>query len=339
MSHRVLWPGITLGRSALSILVVGSVALDNVECPAGVRTRVLGGACTYFSAAASLYDRVCMVGVVGTDFPQEHLDFLRTRNIDLRGLEVVEGKTFFWAGRYGDDLDVAETLDTQLNVFADFHPVVPQELRDSEFVFLANIDPDLQIEVLEQIRSPRLIGLDSMNFWITSKRESLARALSMVDVVLLNESEVRLYAQESNLVVAARRILSAGPKALVVKRGERGAMLVSRGRELSDSFFLAPAYPVDCVVDPTGAGDTFAAGFMGYLARSADLTLESLRRAVVHGAVVASFTVQDFSIDRLRTLTWDEIQTRYHAFRRLTYFEPLAEAERRGFQKTIHQLG
>lgn len=317
----------------MSILVVGSVGLDDVQAPAGSRTKTLGGACTYFATAASLYDRVNMVAVVGTDFPQGHLDFFRSRNIDLRGLQIVEGKTFFWSGRYGEDLDRAETLDTQLNVFAGFHPVIPGDLRAAEYVFLANIDPDLQIEVLQQVTSPRLTALDSMNFWMTSKRPSLMRAMSMVDIVLLNESEVRLCAQGSNLISAARLILERGPKALVIKRGEYGAILMTRGKAFEESVFVTPAYPLQHVVDPTGAGDTFAAGFMGYLAKCGELSIESLRRAVVHGTLVASFTVQDFSIDRLRTLTLQDIQRRYDEFRRCTYFECISRSERRAFKK------
>jgi len=306
----------------LTILVVGSVGLDDVQTPAGSRSRTLGGACTYFSTAASLYDRVGMVAVVGADFPQQHVDFFKTRNIDLRGLQIVEGKTFFWAGRYGDDLNDAETLDTQLNVFASFHPIIPDDLRSAEYVFLANIDPDLQIEVLEQMRAPRLTALDSMNFWITGKREALTRAIAMVDVVLFNESEIKQFAQQDNVLVAARQVLTMGPKALVIKRGEYGAMLVTQGPTLGESFFLTAAFPLDNVIDPTGAGDTFAAGFMGYIAKTSDLSVEGLRRAIVHGAIVASFTVQDFSIDRLRTLTMEEIEARYCEFRLLTYFDP-----------------
>jgi sugar/nucleoside kinase (ribokinase family) len=301
----------------------------------GHRARTLGGACTYFATVASLYTRVSVVAVVGTDFPQEHLDFMQARDIDLRGLQVVDGKTFFWAGRYGTDLDNAETLDTQLNVFADFHPQVPEDLRGCEFVFLANIDPELQIEVLKQMRSPRLTALDSMNFWITMKRDALTEALSMVDVVFLNEAEVKLYAQDDNLIVAARRILDLGPRALIIKRGEHGAMLVTGGDQPGQSFFLTPAYPLEAVVDPTGAGDTFAAGFMGYLAKDGNLSLETFRRAIVHGTVVASFTVEDFSIDRLRGLGIPDIRARYDVFRSLTHFDPLIDAECRVFRDCL----
>lgn len=321
----------------MGILVVGSVALDNVQTPAGTHERILGGACTYFATAASLYDRVHMIGVIGTDFPQEHIAFLRSRGIDLTGLQIVEGETFHWSGRYDEDLNDAETLDTQLNVFADFHPIIPDALRDMPYIFLANIDPDLQVEVLEQMRAPRLTALDSMNFWMAHKRDALTRAMSLVDIVLLNESEVKLYAQEANLLTAARHILLQGPKALVIKRGEHGAMLLTRGDALRESLFAVPAYPLEKVVDPTGAGDTFAAGFMGYLAKSGDLSLGGLRRALVHGTVVASFTVQDFSIDRLRTLTPAEIEARYTDFKHLTYFAPLEDttALQRPFKEAI----
>lgn len=321
----------------MSILVVGSVGLDDVETPSGKRTGLLGGACTYFATAASLYTRVHMVAVIGTDFPTRYTEFLRTRDIDLQGLQVAEGETFYWAGRYGEDCADAETLDTQLNVFADFHPVVPQELRDSEYVFLANIDPDLQIEVLQQMSRPRLTAVDSMNFWMLSeaKRASLTRVLSMVDVAILNETEVRMYARKRNLFRAADDLMALGLRALIIKRGEHGATLVTRGETVGERYFALPAYPLETVVDPTGAGDTFAAGFMGYLARTGDLSVAGLRRAVVHGTVVASFTVQDFSIDRLRHLTMDDIEARYHAFRCITYFDAIEAAPCASFEEPI----
>ncbi len=319
----------------MSILVVGSVAIDNIETPAGSRSRILGGACTYFATAASLYAQVRMVGVVGADFPPEHLRFLQSRNIDLRGLQVVEGETFSWSGRYGHDLGDAETLDTRLNVFADFHPALPEEYRSTPYVFLANIDPELQIEVLSQMDSPRLTALDSMNFWMSSKREALTRAMQQVDVVLLNEAEVIQYASEPNLIVATQAILDLGPRALVVKRGRYGAMLVTRGASIGERFFLTPAYPLEHVVDPTGAGDTFAAGFMGYLAQTGDLSVAGLRRAVVHGTLVASFTVQDFSIDALRNLTLADVVTRYDDFALLTHYDDGACPGRERLQRPI----
>jgi len=312
------WDG---GGWVLSILVVGSVALDSVETPAGRRECTLGGACTYFATAASLYARVATVGVVGTDFPQEHVDFMRSRNIDLRGLQVVDGRTFFWAGRYGADMGDAETLDTQLNVFADFRPEVPADLRAAEYVFLANIDPDLQIQVVSQMNKPKLIALDSMNYWIYSKKAALTRALSMVDVVLFTEGEIKQYTEDTNLFSAAQRMFDLGPKALVIKRGRHGSTLLTRDENGSLCFFFVPAYPLECVVDPTGAGDTFAAGFLGYLASvGGEPDLVHMRRALVHGAIVASFTIQDFSIDRLRTLTLAQIQERYDALRNMTHF-------------------
>jgi len=304
----------------LSILVVGSVGLDDLQTPFGRRREVLGGAATYFSVAASLYGQVKLVGVVGTDFPQEHIEFLASRGVDLQGLQVVEGKTFRWAGRYDYDLNVAQTLDTQLNVFADFHPELPEEYRSAEFVFLANIDPELQIEVLRQVDTPKLTALDTMNYWIDHKKDVLTRAMSMVDVVLINEAEARQFARTFSLVRAARKILNQGPRAVVVKRGEYGAVLYVNGTGICSSCFFAPAYPLEKIEDPTGAGDSFAAGFVGYLSSSGDLTPEGFRRAVVHGSVVASFTVQGFSIDRLRTLTMNEIKKRYEDFKGFVAF-------------------
>ncbi len=319
----------------MSILVVGSVALDDIQTPFGKRIRTLGGACTYFAAAASLYTSVGIVGVVGNDFPQCHIDFLTSRDIDVRGLQIVEGETFSWAGRYGQDLGDAETLDTRLNVFADFHPVIPGDLCQADSVFLANIDPDLQLEVLEQMDAPRLTALDSMNFWISSKKDSLTHVLSQVDLVLLNESEVRQFAEEPNLLLAAQDILDLGPKALVIKQGGYGAMLVVQGQKLEERYFFVPAYPSRRVIDPTGAGDTFAAGFMGYLDRTQLCSLKSLRRAVVHGAVVASFTVEDFSIDGLRDLSIEDVQERYEALRGLTYFDMLPEQQCEALHRSL----
>ena len=315
----------------MSILVVGSVALDSIQTPFGKVKEVLGGAATYFSTAARLYGQaVNLVAVVGTDFPQEHVEFLRECGVSLDGLQVTQGKTFRWAGRYDYDMNTAETLDTQLNVFASFHPEIPDAYRDSEYVFLANIDPVLQLEVLSQVRRPKLTVLDTMNYWINYRKEALTEAISKVDIVLINEAEARQYANTFSLIRAARRILSQGPKALIVKKGEYGAAMFANGDAPTRSFFFAPAYPLEKIEDPTGAGDSFAGGFMGYLARqglsarlaTSTLIKSQIKRAIVHGSVVASFTVEGFGLDRLRRLTLEEIMTRYHDFREFTNFEP-----------------
>jgi len=302
----------------MSILVVGSVALDTVHTPFGSADEVLGGSATYFSTAASFFADVRVVAVVGKDFPEAHLAFLKSRSIDLRGLQQVPGRTFRWIGEYGFDLNDARTLETQLNVFADFKPEIPQSYRESELVFLANIDPDLQREVLRQVRSPKLVAADTMNFWITGKPEARREMLKAVNVLLINAAEARQRAQEPNLVRAARKILEWGPTSLVIKRGEYGALMV---RE--DTWFAAPAIPLDSVFDPTGAGDCFAGGFIGYLANTMNFDETNIRKAIVMGSVMASFNVEAFSLDRLRRLTYPEIEARYKAFRRLAHFEDL----------------
>ncbi|MBI5876688.1 MAG: sugar kinase [Chloroflexi bacterium] len=307
----------------MSILVVGSIALDSVQTPFGTVEDALGGSATYFSAAASLYERVSLVGVVGTDFPPAHVDFLRSRNVDVTGLQRVEGKTFRWKGRYDYDLNTAQTLDTQLNVFATFHPQLPDSYRDSDFVFLANIDPDLQVEVAKQIRKPKLIVLDTMNYWIDYKKDALTEAMSLSDVILLNEAEARQYANTFSLIRAARKVLALGPRAVIVKKGEYGAALFTSSGNLLSQYFFAPAYPLEKISDPTGAGDTFAGGFVGYLAKHDATGDDALKRAIIHGSVIASFTVEGFSIERLRTLTWEEIAERYEHMQHFTHFETL----------------
>jgi sugar/nucleoside kinase (ribokinase family) len=303
----------------VSILVVGSVALDSVQTPFGEVEDAVGGAAVYFSAAASLYERVNLVGVVGEDFRVQNLDFLRDRNVDLSGLQVLPGKTFRWKGRYDYNLNTRDTLDTQLNVFADFHPRIPPDFQDSDYVFLANIHPQLQLEVLHQMRAPRLTAMDTMNYWIESEREDLTRVISEVDIIIINEEEARQLANTYNLVRAAGAILDLGPRATVVKRGEYGATLFYRGDQPVD-FFFAPAYPLEELKDPTGAGDTFAGGFMGYLAKEDDTGDAAIRRAMVHGSVIASYAVEDFSLGRLRDLTLEDIEARYQTFRRCTLF-------------------
>jgi len=300
----------------VSILVVGSVALDSIQTPFERVKDALGGSATYFSTVAQMYDQVNLVAVVGTDFPQEHIQF------NLDGLQVAEGKTFRWSGRYDYSMNVAETLDTQLNVFAAFHPKLPESYRESEYVFLANIDPALQLEVLSQIRRPKLTVLDTMNYWINYRKETLAQAMAAVDIVLMNEAEVRQYANTFSLIRAAHKILSLGPKALVVKKGEYGAVLFANGGDPTRSYFFAPAYPLEKIKDPTGAGDSFAGGFIGYLAHHGSTDGKYIRRAIVHGSVVASFAVEGFSVDRLRTLTSEDIEHRYNEFKDFTNFEP-----------------
>jgi len=302
----------------MEILVVGSVAFDSVETPFGKGDDVLGGSATYFSTAASFFTGVRLVAVVGEDFPAEHRDFLAGRNIDLAGLQVAPGRTFRWKGRYGFDLNEAQTLETHLNVFEGFQPQLPESFRDSEVVFLANIDPELQREVVRQVRRPRLIACDTMNFWIGGKREALIQTLAEVDILVINEGETRQLAGEANLVKAARAILGLGPKTLVVKRGEYGVLVFT-----AHSIFSAPAYPLEEVFDPTGAGDTFAGGFIGHLAATGDFSEQGVRKATVFGSVMASFTVEDFSLDRLRRGTWPEIEERFRKFQALTAFDGL----------------
>jgi sugar/nucleoside kinase (ribokinase family) len=302
----------------VDILVVGSVAFDTVETPFGQGTEVLGGSATYFSTAASFFAGVRLVAVVGEDFPAEHREFLQSRNIDLAGLQVANGRTFRWKGRYGYDLNEAQTLETHLNVFEGFQPKLPEDFRDAAVVFLANIDPELQLEVVRQVKRPRLIACDTMNFWIGGKREALLRTLREVDILVINEGETRQLAGEANLVRAARAVLAMGPTTLVVKRGEYGVLVFG-----THSIFSAPAYPLEEVFDPTGAGDTFAGGFIGYLAATGDFSEATIRKATVFGSVMASFTVEDFSLDRLRRVTWPEIEGRYRTFQALTAFEGL----------------
>ena len=302
----------------MSVLVVGSVAFDSVETPFGMRENILGGSATYFSTSASFFTDVNLVAVVGDDFSQEHIDFLKSRNIDLRGLKREAGKTFHWKGRYGFDLNEAETLDTQLNVFQTFSPQIPAEYAAAEYLILANIDPELQLEVLDQVKNPKVIACDTMNFWISSKPEVLKKVISRVDFFIINEGEARQLTGEVNLVKAARAILAMGAKNLIIKRGEYGVLLFT-----ADGIFAAPAYPLESVFDPTGAGDTFAGGFMGYLASTGNFSGESVRQAIIFGSVMASFNVEDFSLDRLRTLQYSEIEERYKTFKAMTHFEAL----------------
>jgi sugar/nucleoside kinase (ribokinase family) len=302
----------------MGLLVVGSIALDSVQTPFGTVEEVLGGSATYFSTSASYFTDVSLVAVVGEDFPEKHIGFLKMRNIDIKGLEKKEGRTFRWRGSYGYDLNEARTIDTELNVFEHFKPKLPEEYRGAEVVFLANIDPDLQREVLGQVKSPRMVAADTMNFWIEGKRDSLIETLKQVDVLLINGSEARQLTGEPNLVKAARKINSYGPKTLLIKQGEYGVLMFN-----GSSVFSAPAYPLEDVFDPTGAGDSFAGGFMGYLANTMDFSEAAMRRAAVLGSVMASFNVEDFSLNKIRDLEYREIEARYREFQKLAHFEDI----------------
>jgi sugar/nucleoside kinase (ribokinase family) len=302
----------------MSLLVVGSVALDSVETPFGKVTDAVGGSAMFFSASASYFTDVRLVAVIGEDFPKEPQEFLAGRGVDLSGLHHASGKTFRWTGRYGHDLNEAITLDTQLNVFGDFHPKLPEAHRDSDVVFLANIDPELQLEVLEQVRSPKFIACDTMNLWIDIKLDALKKMISKVNMVIINETEARKLSGQSNVVSAAKVIRAMGPQIVAIKRGEYGALLFT-----GDEVFFAPAYPLEDVFDPTGAGDTFAGGLLGYIARHGKFDAATLRQACVMGCVMASFCVEKFSYENLRALDEATIMARVERFRALTRFESL----------------
>ncbi|GIX46577.1 MAG: adenosine kinase [Candidatus Tectimicrobiota bacterium] len=302
----------------MSVLVVGSVAFDSVETPFGAAEEVLGGSATYFAVAASYFTPVRLVGVVGEDFPQEHEALLRRHGVDTAGLARRPGRTFRWRGRYGYDLNEAHTLETQLGVFADFAPQLPPAYRTTPYVFLANIDPEVQLQVLEQVQAPRFVACDTMNFWIEGKREALLATLRRVDYLLLNEAEARALAQEPNTIRAGRRILQLGPRAVIIKRGEYGVLYLT-----PQSCFFAPAYPLEEVFDPTGAGDAFAGGFMGALARNGALDAAAIKRAILYGSAMASFNVEDFSLRRLTRLTPAEIEQRVAEFQRFVTIEEL----------------
>ncbi|MEW6599852.1 MAG: PfkB family carbohydrate kinase [Nitrospirota bacterium] len=303
----------------MSLVVVGSVAFDSVKTPFGEVDEVLGGSATYFSTAASYFTDVSIVAVVGTDFPDKHLKFLKSRKIDIEGIERSEGKTFRWKGEYGYELNEARTLDTQLNVFQSFKPKLPESYKDKKVVFLANIDPDLQRDVLSQVKNPSLVACDTMNFWIGGKKDSLLKTLKLVDILLINDGEARELSGEPNLVKAANFILSLGPRTLIIKRGEYGALMFSHNK-----VFAAPAYPLEAVFDPTGAGDCFAGGFMGYLTNTMNFEEANIRKAIIFGSVMASYNVEAFSLEKIKSLDYSEIESRYQEFKRLTHFEDLA---------------
>jgi sugar/nucleoside kinase (ribokinase family) len=300
----------------MSVLVVGSVALDSVETPFGKAENVIGGSGTFFSASASHLAPVQLVGVVGDDYPMDQLEPLRARGVDMAGLEQAPGRSFRWRGRYRHDLNSAETLETHLGVFSHFSPKIPAQFRSAPFVFLANIDPRLQLDVLRQVDKPKLVACDTMNFWIESRRPDIVDLIKHVDLITLNDGEARQLTDCTNLVKAARWIMERGPSMVIIKKGEHGAFLFKER-----SIFFAPAYPLEDVFDSTGAGDSFAGGFMGYVARSGDLSDASLRRAVIYGSAMGSFAVERFSVQRLLEITPDDIAARVADFKRLVAFE------------------
>jgi sugar/nucleoside kinase (ribokinase family) len=299
-----------------SVLVVGSVALDSVETPFGRIDDALGGSATFFAASASHLTKVNLVGVVGSDYPVEKLEPLRARGVDLSGLMRADGESFRWRGRYRHDLNSAETLETRLGVFSQFRPQIPEKFRKSPFVFLGNIDPRLQLDVLDQVEKPQLVACDTMNFWIESRRNELLKLLERVDILLVNDAEARQLTEEFNLIRAARWIMARGPKHVIIKKGEHGAYMFS-----GSSVFFAPAYPLEEVFDPTGAGDSFAGGFIGYLAKTGRSDDAAMRRAVVYGSTLGSFAVEKFSIDRLMEIHRVDIAKRLEGFRKLVSFE------------------
>lgn len=300
----------------MSILVVGSVALDTIETPADRRENVLGGSALYFSLAASLFSNVYLVGVVGNDFPDEAIQLLRSKKVDIEGLQVEDGLTFHWEGRYHNDMNNRDTLDTQLNVFEHFSPDIPESYRKADLLFLANIHPALQLQVLEQVTSPKLVITDTMNLWIDTSLEALLEVIAHTNILLISDSEIQQLTGNSNLLLAARQLLRKGPDYIIIKKGEHGAMMVSDAE-----IFFTPGFPLEQVTDPTGAGDVFAGGLVGYLDTVEKFDSDVLRRGIVYGSALASFNVEAFSMERLQSLTRAEIDERYQLFRQYTYFE------------------
>lgn len=304
----------------MSLLVVGSIALDTIKTPFGKVKEALGGSAAYFSMAAQHLTDVNLVAVVGKDFSKKHIHIFQEKGIDLSGLQIAEGETFRWTGEYGFDLNEAQTIETQLNVFQDFNPQIPKKYRYSDFVFLANIDPDLQRQVLDQVDSPKLVACDTMNYWIENKPDSLKRTIQRVDIVIINEAEARQLTQKPNLVKASREILSWGPKTLIIKQGEYGVLMFS-----DHSAFSAPAYPLEELYDPTGAGDSFAGGVMGFISNIGKFDENNIRKGIIMGSVMASFCVEAFTPKRLIDLDPQEIKERFKEFKNLTFFEDLTE--------------
>ncbi len=298
------------------ILVVGSLAYDSIKSPEGKVEKTLGGSANYFSLAAYHFAKLRLVGVVGRDYRDKDRELLSSRNVDMEGLQVIDGKTFHWEGKYEEDMNEAITLNTELNVFENFKPVVPDSFKDSSFVFLANIDPHLQMDVLSQVQSPKVVASDTMNFWITSKKQELLEVLKRVDVLVINEGESILLTEQKNAIAASGEILKMGPKAVVIKRGEYGFIL-----KMDHRFFALPAFPVSRVVDPTGAGDSFAGGFFGYLAsKNREISFENLKQACIHGAVIASFTVEQFGLSSMVNVSKESFEKRMNDYLKIVSF-------------------
>lgn len=299
----------------MSLVIIGSLAFDTIETPLGRRDKIVGGSCTYCSLAASFFTQPKIVGVVGKDFPKETIEFFKKRQIDLQGLEVKPGKTFHWEGRYGLDPNQRTTLKTEMNVFKNFRPKLPPEYRMADFVFLANIDPDLQEDILSQVQKPKLVAMDTINLWIETKTDSVLKVLEKVNIFFANEEEIKMLTREINLIKAGKEVLDRGPSIVAIKKGEHGALVMGR-----DFVFGVLAHPCEDVVDPTGAGDSFAGGFLGYLDKTQSFSQKEIRKAAVFGSVLASFAIEDFGINRFKTLSSEEIESRYRQFKKLVSF-------------------
>jgi len=305
----------------MSLLVIGSLALDTIETPFGKAEYTLGGSATFISTTSSYFtDDIRLVGIVGYDFPKNEIEFLKSKGIDISGLEISKDKkTFHWHGVYHKDMNHRDSITTELNAFEDFNPIIPEKFRHSEFVCLGNVNPEIQKKVIEQLDKPKFIMIDTMNFWIEGKLKQLKETMKLVNMMVINDSEARMLAEEDNLLKAAGIIFDMGPEMLIIKKGEHGAMLITK-----ELLFSVPAFPLDKVFDPTGAGDTFAGGFMGWLSRTKDLSPANLKLAIVYGSVMASLAVEEFSLDGIRNLTKDKIMGRFHSFRELTNFESVS---------------
>ena len=305
----------------MSLLVIGSLALDTIETPFGKAEYTLGGSATFISTTASYFVKgVRLVGIVGTDFPTEEIEFLKSKGINTNGLEISKTKkTFHWHGRYHTDMNNRDSITTELNAFEDFNPIIPDSFKDSEFVCLGNVNPEIQKKVIKQLINPKFIMIDTMNFWIEGKLEALKETMKLVDMMVINDSEAKMLAEENNLLLAAKKIFSMGPKMMIIKKGEHGALLITK-----DFLFSVPAFLLEQVFDPTGAGDTFAGGFMGWLTKTKDISPANLKLAIVYGSVMASLAVEKFSLDGIRHLTKERIMKRFEEFRDLTHFETVS---------------